>query len=240
MTFTLITRSLIIYFLVLFLLRIMGKRQIGEMQPFELVITLIIADLATIPMSDTALPLIHGVIPLLTLVCVHFLLAVLSRKSIFFRKVLNGRPVIVVDPDGINYESLKKLNMNFNDLMESLHTANYFNLETVLYAIVQTNGTLTVIPRAPYSPLCANDLGLDKEQSTLPIIIISEGKIMQKNLELIKFSTDELTKQIKKAGFNKIKEVMFATIDNIGKMYVQPKNGPFITYTVPNFKGGEW
>ena len=96
MTYTLITRSIVIYFLVFILLRIMGKRQIGEMQPFELVITLIIADLATIPMAETALPLVHGIIPIVTLAIIHFALTFLSMKSLFFRKLINGKPIIVV------------------------------------------------------------------------------------------------------------------------------------------------
>ena len=118
MTFTIIIRSLIIYIIVLFLIRLMGKRQIGEMQPFELVITLVIADLATIPMGEPAIPLIHGIIPLITLVCLHFLLSFLMRKSLYFRKLINGLPVILIGPDGIDFKALRKLNMNFNDLQE--------------------------------------------------------------------------------------------------------------------------
>ncbi|MGN0961504.1 MAG: DUF421 domain-containing protein, partial [Christensenellales bacterium] len=160
----------------------MGKRQIGEMQPFELVITLIIADLATIPMAETTLPLIQGIIPLLTLVCVHYLICLLSRKSVFFRRVFNGKPVILVDPDGVNFENLQKVNMNFNDLTEGLHGAGYFNLEELLYVILQTNGTMTVVPRAPYSPLTANDLQIKKDPATLPIIIITKGKLLKGNM----------------------------------------------------------
>src|SRR5690606_14932664 len=121
---------------VLILLRIMGKRQIGEMQPYELVITLIIADLATVPMSETALPILHGIIPLVTLCIIHYFLSFLTRKSLYIRKLINGKPVIVIGPNGIDYSALKMLNMNFSDLQESLRTAGYFNLEEVLYAIV--------------------------------------------------------------------------------------------------------
>ena len=107
MTFTLICRILILYIIILFLLRLMGKRQIGEMQPFELVITLIIADLATIPMAETTLPLIQGIIPLITLVSIHYLICFLSRKSVTMRKFFSGKPIILVDPNGINYKNLQ-------------------------------------------------------------------------------------------------------------------------------------
>ena len=160
MTFTIIIRSIIIYTIVLLLIRLMGKRQIGEMQPFELVITLVIADLATIPMAETSLPLIHGIIPLFALVCLHYLISLLTRKSLFFRKLINGRPVILISPEGVDFKALQKLGMNFNDLQEALRSNNFFNLEEVLYAILQTNGTLTVLPRAPYAPLNALDTTL--------------------------------------------------------------------------------
>ena len=182
MTFTLICRSLILYILILFLVRLMGKRQLGEMQPFELVITLIIADLATIPMAETALPLLQGIIPLLTLVCIHYLICMLSRKSLTFRKLFNGKPIILLDPNGINYENLKKVNMNFNDLMEGIHTAGYFNLEELLYVILQTNGSMTVVNRSAFSPVTANDLQIKKENASLPIILITKGKIMKENM----------------------------------------------------------
>ena len=189
MTFTLICRSLILYVVILFLLRVMGKRQIGEMQPFELVITLIIADLATIPMAETTLPLIQGIIPLITLVSVHYLICLLSRKSLLMRKFFSGKPVILVDPDGVNYENLQKVNMNFNDLTEGIHTAGYFNLDEILYVILQTNGTMTIVNRAPYSPVTADDLNIKKSPATLPMILVTKGKIIKENL--LKAEIDE-------------------------------------------------
>lgn len=239
MIFTLICRSLILYILILFLIRIMGKRQIGEMQPFELAITLIIADLATIPMAETALPLIQGIIPLITLVCIHYLICLLSRKSVTFRRLFSGKPVILLDPDGINYENLQKVNMNFNDLLEGLHTAGYFNLEELLYVILQTNGTLTVVNRAPFSPLTANDLQIPKDNATLPMIIISKGKIMNENLKLAKIDEKFLTENINKVGIKTIKDVLILTLNNDGKIYVQPRKGKFATIET-NYSGGNW
>lgn len=217
----------------------MGKRQLGEMQPFELVITLIIADLATIPMAETALPLIQGVIPLLTLVCLHFLICFLSRKSLTCRKLFNGKPVILLDPDGINYENLRKANMNFNDLLEGLHTSGYFNLEELLYVILQTNGQMTVVNRAPYAPLTANDLQIKKDPATLPMIIITKGKIIKENMSLAKINEDFINKQINNIGIKNIKDIILLTINNQGKMYIQPKNGKFKTIET-EYQGGNW
>ncbi len=217
----------------------MGKRQIAEMQPFELVITLIIADLATIPMAETALPLLQGVVPLLTLVCLHYFICLLSRKSLFCRKLFNGKPVILLDPEGVNYENMKKVNMNFNDLMEGLHTAGYFNLEELLYVILQTNGSMTVVNRAPYSPVTPNDLQIEKEPATLPMIIVTKGKINQENLVKAGINENFLNKNLKKNGFQSIKDILILTLNNNGKMYVQPKVGSFTTIET-NYKGGQW
>ena len=240
MIFTLICRSLILYILILFLIRIMGKRQLGEMQPFELVITLILADLATIPMAETALPLIQGAIPLITLVCVHYFICLMSRKSLSFRKIINGKPVILVDPDGVNYENLQKVNMNFNDLIEGIHTAGYFNLEELLYVILQTNGSLTVVNRAPYAPLTANDLKIEKDNATLPMILITKGKIIKENMKIAGIDQTFIEKEISKVGINSIKNVLILTLNNEGKIYVQPLKGKFETIECSNYNGGNW
>lgn len=239
MTYTLITRSIIIYVVVFLLLRFMGKRQLGEMQPFEFVITLIIADLATIPMAETALPLVHGIIPIITLGLLHFILTFLSMKSLVLRKLINGKPVIVINPNGIDYKALKKLNMNFNDLMENLRGCGYFNIEEVLYAIIQTNGTLTVLPRAPYAPLNANNLKIDVAENSLPIILISEGKPVTDNFKLANLNTDFVITEISKLNINP-NDIIFASINNQGKLYVQPKSGSFKVIET-NYNGdGKW
>ena len=221
------------------LIRFMGKRQIGEMQPFEFVVTLVIADLATIPMTDTALPLLHGVIPLITLVCLHYLLCLLSRKSTKLRKLINGKPIVVIGTNGVDYEALRRLNMSFNDLIEGLRTAGYFNLEEILYGIIQTNGTLTAIPRSPYAPLTANDLNIKKENATLPMIVYAEGKINKENTQIAGIDENWLVQQAKNAGFRDLKNIILITLNNCGKLYFQPKNEPFKVYE-SDYKGGTW
>lgn len=239
MTFTLITRSLIIYIIVLFLIRLMGKRQVGEMQPFELVITLIIADLATVPMAETTYPLVHGIFPIITLCCVHFLLSFLSRKNTTIRKIINGKPVILIDPNGINYDNLKQSNMNFSDLQEGLRNQGYFNLDEILYAIIQTNGTMSIMPRGKFAPLTANDIDIDKEENSLPIIIVAEGKKMEDNLKLTQIDDNKLYQLITEEGFKSIKEILIITIDTEGKLYIQGNKGNYKTKQLENY-GGNW
>ena len=223
----------------LFLLRIMGKRQIGQLQPYEFVVTLIIADLATVPMSDTALPLLHGIIPLLTLVCLHFVFTFLEKKSIYIRKVFNGKPVVLIDPNGINYKNLKMCNMNFNDLQESLRSAGYFNIEEILYAIIQTNGTVTVLPKAKYAPLTADAIDITIAQASLPIIIVAEGKLMKENIMLAKIDEDFIIKNTSKIGIRKISDILIMTINTKGKIFIQEYNGSGQVLNANNYSG-EW
>ena len=126
--FTIVVRAIIIYLVVLFLYRLMGKRQLGQMQPFELVLTLIIADLATIPMAEVSVPVLHGIIPLLTLVLLHFILTFLSSISNKFATFLSGKPVIVINPEGLDYKALKNLNLSVDDVFEAIRGCGFFSI----------------------------------------------------------------------------------------------------------------
>lgn len=235
---TLSLRCVLIYLIVLFVFRLMGKRQLGELQPFEFVITLMIADIATIPMTEINVPLLHGVVPVVTLSLLHFLISFLSRKSIFVRKFLNGKPIVVINPNGIDYEALKKLNMTFNDLCEALRQMNYFDLDQIAYAIIETNGKISVLPKSQNAPLTPSDMKIKTEKSALPLMLICDGRVIDENLQITKIDQNFLLKQIARAGAYKIKDVAFASIDNSGKMYVEPKNKKYKTFYV-SFEGGE-
>ena len=217
----------------------MGKRQLGQLQPFEFIVTLIIADLATIPMSEINVPLLHGVVPLITIALIHFLIGLLSRKSIKLRQVFNGKPIIVISPNGVEYEALRQLNMDFNDLTEALREMNIFSFDEVQYAIIETNGKLTVLPNANNAPLTATDFKIKKEESALPIMLVCDGRKIKENMQIAKIDENFLFTQIKKAGAFKIKDVMIATVDNNGKMYIQARNKKFVTLNIKHFKGGE-
>lgn len=229
---TLIVRAIIVYLLVLVVFRLMGKRQIGEMQPFELVLTLVIADLATIPMAESAIPTLDGVVPLITLVVVHFALSFISKKSQGFRKVLNGKPVIVINPDGIDFAAIETLNMTVDDIFEAIRSAGYFKLEEIQYAIMETNGVVNVLPKSEFAPATNGDLKIKTEKSTIPYTIISEGKVLDENLLLLKYTKKELDNLLKKRQIKGVENIGVFTIDKNGQCYLQEKNKPFQLFSV--------
>lgn len=224
---TLIIRATIIYLLVLVVFRLMGKRQIGQMQPFELVLTLVIADLATIPMTETSVPIIHGVVPLITLVVVHFFLTFFSKKSNKVGEFINGKPIVIMNPNGVDYKSLKELDITIDDLFEAIRTAGYFSLEEVQYAIMETNGTVNVLPKSAFAPVINKDLNINLEESNLPVTLVSEGNLMKENLLISGLKEEDVKNIIKNAKIKSLKDVLVATIDKTGNVYIQEKNKPF-------------
>lgn len=156
------------------------------------------------------------------------------------RRLINGKPIIVIGPNGIDYTALKMLNMSFSDLQESLRTSGYFNLEEVLYAIVQTNGTVSILPRSKFAPATPSDLKIDVGDASLPIIVVSEGKTMKENLEIAKIDQNFLENEVQLAGSEKLSKLLLVTLNQEGQMYIQPKKGAFITHNT-QYKGkGLW
>lgn len=232
--FTLLIRSVVVYILVLFVFRLMGKRQIGQMQPFEFVLTLILADLATIPMAENSVPVLHGIVPLLTLVVLHFFLTLITRNSDFFNKVISGKPVIVINPDGIDYNALKELNISLDDLFEAIRSCNFFSIDEVQYAIVETNGTVSVLPKKANSPLTIEDIGrttisknlkINKKETTIPVTLISEGTILKNNFKIANLDENFLKYILNKTKTKNIKDILLLTIDGNGKIFFQLKKG---------------
>ena len=222
--FIVFLRVLIIYLVVLIFLRLMGKRQIGEMQPYEVVITLIIADLATVPMSDTNIPLLNGILPLAILVLIHYLITLLTRRSIKIRRLLSGTPIIVINPEGVDYKSIKNLNMSIDDLYEMLRQNGYTSFDHILYAIIETNGKMSVVPNPKYSPLTVGDMNIEVSPTKLPNIIINDGKVMKDKLKAIKLDNKKFNKLLSFLNIKSIKDVLLFSIDENGKIYYQEKN----------------
>lgn len=222
--FTIVVRAIIIYLVVLFLYRLMGKRQLGQMQPFELVLTLIIADLATIPMAEVSVPVLHGIIPLLTLVIVHFILTYACKFSSKLSALISGKPVIVINPDGIDYKALKSLNLSVDDVFEAIRGCGYFSIDQVQYAIMETNGKLSVLPKSGSAPVTADDLGLMVEKSVLPIAIVCEGKLMKQNLPIAKLDEVDVKNILAQAKVKKMKDVLILTVDKNGNVFLQKYN----------------
>lgn len=234
-------RSVIIYVCVLAVIRLMGKRQVGEMQPFEFVITLIIADLACNPMAELSVPLVHGIVPIITLMILHFLICFLARKVQFVRYVLTGRPAIVINPNGINFRELKELNMTLDDLIELMRGCNVFKIEEIAYAIIETNGNLCVIKKSEVENVTRSDLKVKVSQASLPINIIMDGRLMNENVRLSKIDNQFIENCLSKAEIKSIKDVLIMTLDNNGEVFIQSKKSS----NYKNFKmdydgGGKW
>lgn len=232
-------RSIIIYVCVLAVIRLMGKRQVGEMQPFEFVITLIIADLACIPMAELSVPLVHGIVPIVTLMIVHFLICFLARKFQLARYLLTGKPAIVINPNGINYKELKELNMTLDDLIELMRGCNVFKIEEIAYAIIETNGNLCVIKKAGNETVTRDDLKVKVSQSSLPINIIMDGRMMKENINIAGINKKFIDKCMSKANIKNIKDVLLMTLDNNGEVFIQSKKDDKYLNFQTDFDGGE-
>ncbi len=219
-------RVLIIYITVLVFLRLMGKRQIGEMQPYEVVITLIIADLATLPMSDTNIPLLHGILPLAILVLLHYLITLLTRKSAKIRRIVSGKPVVVISPDGLDYQAFKNLNITIDDISEMLRQNGYYSFDQIAYAIIETNGKISVIPKSTCAPATAQDVNAYNEEPLIPNIIISDGKMMKNQMQQAKVDIEMLSKILKCLEIKSVKDVIILSIEASGKTYYQTKQTP--------------
>ncbi len=199
------------------------------MQPFELVLTLIIADLATIPMAEVSVPVLHGIVPLLTLVIVHFVLTLLCKLSNKFSSFLSGKPVIVINPNGIDYKALKNLNISVDDVFEAIRGCGYFKIEQIQYAIMETNGKMSVLPKSLYSPVTIGDMKIKTEKSAIPVNIINEGKIVKQNLAIANISEIDVKNILQKANIKKVKDVLILTVDKNGDVYIQKFNDKYLT-----------
>lgn len=229
---TIVVRAIIIYLVVLFLYRLMGKRQLGQMQPFELVLTLIIADLATIPMAEVSMPVLHGIVPLLTLVVLHFVLTFFCKISSRFSSFLSGKPVIVINPDGIDYKALRNLSISVDDVFEAIRGCGYFRIEEIQYAIMETNGKMSVLPKSQFAPVTVQDLKLDVDKSAIPVNIINEGKIIKTNLPIVKIDENDVKEILQKANIKRVKDVLILTLDKNGEVYIQKFNAKYQTLQI--------
>ena len=225
---TVFIRSIITYVFLLFIMRLMGKRQLSELQPFEFVITLIVAELACIPMSDTSIPLSYGIIPMFTMFILHILITKLASKNHKFNRFLNGVPVVVISPKGIDHRLLDKLDMNVTDLLHALRAAGYFYPNEVAYAIMETNGTLSVLPKAGFAPATPQDLSVKVDESEMPYPIICEGAFFSENLLLTGVGEGAIDDLLSKHGLNR-DDVLLLTLDKKKNLYLQPYVGDAVT-----------
>ena len=177
-------RTILLYLVLIAVIRLMGKRQIGQMEPSEFVVTMLVANLASIPMQDTGIPLFSGLIPILTVLGIELVLATLSLRSIFLRKLLCGKPVILIENGNILQGNLRKTRITLDELTGHLRQKDVLDLKAVQYAILETNGELSVFPYPKERPASAKEAGIPANKQYLPLTIISDGKLIDYNLKL--------------------------------------------------------
>ncbi|MGB9780370.1 DUF421 domain-containing protein [Caldanaerobacter sp.] len=218
-------RTLILYALVVIFMRISGKQQIGQLQPYELVVAIMIADLVAIPMQNKGIPLVAGIIPVLTLLISQLILSYISMKSLRARAIICGTPTILIEKGKILTSQLQKERYSINDLLEELRIKGYPNVADVEYAILETNGSLSVIPKSDKRPVTPKDLNITPQYEGLPLPIIIDGRIMHQNMQKAGIDLPWLEDQLKIWNIKDLKEVLFASIDPNGILSVYKKEG---------------
>lgn len=216
-------RTIILYLLIIAGVRLMGKRQVGELEPSELVLALIIADLAAVPMQDFGIPLLTGIIPILTLLSITMIISVLSMKSVKFRALLCGRPSIIVENGKLKQAEMQKNRFTVDELMEELRMKGVSDISTLKYAILETNGQISILPYADQKPPVAKDLSVTPEEAGLPIVLINDGRVLDRNLQSRGYDRNWLNKQLKAHGAKDPKEVYLLTADELGRVYFSSK-----------------
>ena len=217
-------RTLILYAFVVFVMRIMGKRQIGELQPFELVIAIMLSELAAVPMQDTGIPLIHGLIPILTLMSLEIIISFLTLKFRPLRKVICGTPSILIKDGKVEYEELRKQRFNLDDLMEELRMLGYLNISDIEYAIMETSGKMSVIPKSDKSPVVKGDIKVKAPEEQLPVGIILDGQLDKNALKRSGKDMAWLNKSLDKNHIGSIKDVFIGMIDSQGNFFAQRRS----------------
>ncbi len=216
-------RTVILYALIIIGIRLMGKKQVGELEPTELVFAMLISDLAAVPMQDFGIPLLFGMVPIIALLSITMILSVLSLKSIRFRNLICGRPSVVMEHGSILQDELSKNRFTVDELLEELRLQGVTDLSTVKYAILENSGRLSVMLYANQQPVTPAQMQLPVEDEGLPLIIISGGRVLRENLKQRNLDQKWLQKQLAEHNQTSPSEVFLLTVDESGSTYYVPK-----------------
>ena len=220
---TIFTRSVLLYAASLLAMRIMGKREVGQLQPFELVVVIMIAELAATPMGGVGIPLLYGILPMIALVVCHGLITVLCMKWQPFRAWMSGQPTVLIRNGVICEKQMRKASMDLNDLMEAIRTAGILDPLEVGTAVLEPGGQVNVFPKADYRSVAPRDLGLHVEPEGLPLPLVMDGEIQYDNLRRGGMSEEWLRETALKCGYPDIDKILFLCVNTQGEMLVQGK-----------------
>lgn len=216
-------RTIVIYLILLLVMRIMGKREVGKLSPFDFVVAIVIAELAALPMDKEEMSLVHGMAPIFTLVGAEIFLSWLSLKSTWVRRFINGTPSVLVENGRLVEEEMRRNRYNVNDLLAQLREKGYANVADVEFAILETSGQLSVIPKAERRPVTPADLGLKVSAEGLPVILVIDGQLQERNLARIGWNRKKAEEVLRRKGVTDIKKVLLATVDSRGEVYVSER-----------------
>ena len=217
-------RTMFLYLVLIAVIRIMGKRQIGQMEPAEFVVTMLVANLASIPMQDSGIPLLSGLIPIVTVLGLELVFSHLSLKSIFLRKLLCGKPVILIENGNILQNNLRRTRITLDELTGHLREKDVLDLESVQYAILETNGNLSVFPYPECRPASAAEAGVKAAEQFLPLTVISDGRLLPENLQKAGKDMAWLEKILKKQKAT-CKSTWLLTVDSRNHVVFYKKEG---------------
>jgi uncharacterized membrane protein YcaP (DUF421 family) len=215
---------MILYFVLVIVIRLMGKRQIGQMEASEFVVALLVADLASIPMQNGDIPLLYGIVPILTVLGIELLLSVLCMRSIRLRRLLCGKPVILIENGHLLQKNLQKTRVTLDELTELLREKDILDLSTVQFAILETSGRVSVFPYPKDRPATAQEAGIAVQEQHLPITLISDGQLLPHNLRISGKDISWVEKTLKKKQ-STVQDTLLLTVDQSGRVCWLPKEG---------------
>lgn len=211
-------RTVIIYFFIILAVRLMGKRTVGELKPHELVITILISAVAVIPLEENAMPLANCIIPVMIFVSLEILVSCLSLKSVRFRRLIQGRPVIIIENGKLDQKKLAELRFTMDDIIDALRQKDIFDISQVEQAVIESNGSISVLPKAEYQSVTPSDIKLSVKENGMPMIIATDGKIVDEYFNEHKINKSVITDILKNEGL-KEEEAMLLTVDGNGNTY---------------------
>jgi len=218
-------RTMILYSVLIAVVRLMGKRQIGQLEPSEFVVAMLVADLAAIPMQDGAISLLNGLVPILTVLAMELILSGLSMRSIRLRKLLCGKPVILIENGKINQRNLKRTQVTLDELSGHLRQKDVLDIQAVQYAILETDGNLSVFPYPSELPASARDAKIKASKQYLPVTVISDGRLLHENLQVAKKDGAWLRRTLQERSAT-LEGTYLLTVDDRGQIYYIPKEEP--------------
>lgn len=215
-------RTLILYFAVTIAVRLMGKRQLGELDPSELVVTILVSDLASVPMQELGIPMAAGLVPIAALIVLEILLSWIALKSRRFRRLLNGQPAIIIRSGQLDIPKLRQMRLTTDEIIETLRKQNIASVADVKYGVIEPDGTLSVILKPQQQPVTAEMLSLQPKDTGLPLVVISDGQLVPRSMELLHLTPRDIENRLRNRSIP-LSDVFLMTLDDCGNCFIQRK-----------------